>query len=88
MKKPLTQKIRNSWKPLLTAMLGGGVFLTCLLPYRAVMNYHEQRHMFRWTGYYLREQWAADDGWREFFVSFVTEHYRLTHAIPSCFMYL
>ncbi|MBR5655545.1 MAG: hypothetical protein IKW98_02520 [Prevotella sp.] len=77
MKKPLTQKIRNGWKPLLTALLGVGVFFACLLPYRAVMNYHEQRHMFRWTGYYLREQWAADDGWREFFVSFVTQFFHI-----------
>ena len=77
MNKPSREKIRNNWKPLLTTLLGVGVFVACLLPYRAVMNYHEQRHMFRWSGYYLREQWAADDGWREFFVSFVTQFFHI-----------
>ena len=73
--KPLTKRIKNGWKPLLTVLLGMGVFVSCLLPYRAVMNYHEQRHLFRWTGYYLREQWAADDGLKEFMVSFVTQFF-------------
>lgn len=62
---------------MLTALLGVGVFVACLLPYRAVMNYHEQRHLFRWTGYYLREQWAADDGWQELAVSFVTQFFHI-----------
>lgn len=75
--KLLTKRIKNGWKPLLTTLLGVGIFIACLLPYRAVMNYHEQRHLFRWTGYYLREQWTADDGWREFIVSFVTQFFHI-----------
>ena len=42
MMKLLTKRIKNGWKPLLTTLLGVGIFMACLLPYRAVMNYHEQ----------------------------------------------
>ena len=62
---------------MLTVLLGVGVFVSCLLPYRAVMNHYEQRHLFRWTGYYLHEQWAADDGLKEFMVSFVTQFFHI-----------
>lgn len=54
---------------------GAVVFLACMLPLRALMNYHEEHHLFRWTAYYLREQWSSWEGVGEFFVSFVTQFF-------------
>ena len=54
---------------------GAGIFFACFLPLRALMNYHEEHHLFRWTSYYLREQWSSLEGIGEFFVSFVTQFF-------------
>ncbi len=56
-------------------MYGIAIFLVCLFPLRALLNYHEQRHLFRWTGYYLREQTTSWDGWQELAVSFITQFF-------------
>ena len=63
------------WKAGWSAAYGTVVFLACLLPLRALMNYHEQRHLFRWTAYYLREQTASREGWQELAVSFLTQFF-------------
>lgn len=60
---------------MLSALLGIGIFLVCLFPLRALMNYHEEHHLFRWTGYYFREQLTSWDGFIEFLVSFITQFF-------------
>lgn len=60
---------------MVTVLVGAGTFVTCLWPLRALMNYHEEHHLFRWTGYYVREQWSSWEGIGEFFVSFVTQFF-------------
>lgn len=77
MKRPTTANIKKNWKGWLSVLLCIGVFGVCLFPYRAVLNYHEQRHLFRWTGYYFKEQWAADGGWWEYVVSFITQFFHV-----------
>ena len=67
--------MRRHWKFIVSAVAGAGIFLACLLPLRALMNYHEEHHLFRWTAFYLREQWSSIEGIREFFVSFITQFF-------------
>ena len=69
-------RIQRHWKPLLSGLSALAVFLACQFPFRAVLHLHEQQHLFRWTGYYLREQLAAGmAGWWELMVSFVTQFF-------------
>ena len=56
-------------------LAGAGIFIACLLPFRALMNYHEEHHLFRWTSFYLHEQWSSWEGIGEFFVSFITQFF-------------
>lgn len=63
------------WKAMLSVLLGVGIFLVCLFPLRALMNYHEEHHLFRWTGYYLREQLSSWDGTVEYAVSFLIQFF-------------
>ena len=63
------------WKSAWTAVLAVGVAVMSLFPYRALMNYHEQTHMFRWSGYYLREQWSSLEGVGEYVLSFITQFF-------------
>ena len=60
---------------MLSALLGAGVFFVCLFPLRALMNYHEEHHLFRWTGYYFREQFSALDGALEYAASFLIQFF-------------
>ena len=68
-------KSRGLWKAILSVLLGTGVFLVCLFPLRALMNYHEEHHLFRWTGYFLREQLSSWDGTLEYVVSFIVQFF-------------
>ena len=68
-------KINKIWKPVWTLSLAAIVFVLCMLPYRALMNYHEQTHMFRWNGYYFDEQCVSMEGFWEYLVSFVTQFF-------------
>ena len=63
------------WKGL--AALGGAivVFFLCLFPYRALMNYHEQTHLFRWNVYYLQEQFTSLEGTGEYIVSWIVQFF-------------
>ncbi len=74
-----TQQMNNKrqqwWKTGWSVGYGVVTFLACLLPLRALLNYHEQRHLFRWSGYYLREQTASWNGWQELAVSFLTQFF-------------
>ena len=54
------------WKAVLSVVFGIVIFMICRFPLCALMNYHEQSHLFRWTGFYLREQLSSWDGLREF----------------------
>ena len=63
------------WKMMLSVLLGAGIFLVCLFPLRALMNYHEEHHLFRWTGYYLREQLSSWDGTLEYTISFLVQFF-------------
>lgn len=63
------------WKLVWTLSLAAVVFVLCMMPYRALMNYHEQTHMFRWNTYYLQEQCNSLDGVQEYLVSFITQFF-------------
>lgn len=63
------------WKTALSVGFGIVIFMICLFPLRALMNYHEQSHLFRWTGFYLREQLSSWDGLLEYLVSFITQFF-------------
>ena len=67
--------ISKWWKAASSAVLGIVTFMICLFPLRALMNYHEQSHLFRWTGIYLREQLSSWAGIQELLVSFVTQFF-------------
>ena len=45
--------LKTRWRLLLSLLFALAVFLLCLFPYRALLNYHEQRHLFRWNDYYF-----------------------------------
>ena len=51
------------------------IFILCLFSYRALMNYHEQRHLFRWDTYYFQEQCASLDGLCEYLVSWIAQFF-------------
>lgn len=63
------------WKAIASVLIGIGIFFVCLFPLRALMNYHEEHHLFRWTSYYLREQLSSTDGFIELVVSFITQFF-------------
>ena len=71
----MNKKKQKWWKATWSVVYGTGVFLVCLFPLRALMNYHEQRHLFRWTGYYLRSLVTSWEGCQEFAVSFITQFF-------------
>ena len=74
MRKGEGEKVRK-WKAVLSVLLGAGVFFVCLFPLRALMNYHEEHHLFRWTGYYFREQFSSLDGALEYAASFLIQFF-------------
>ena len=74
-KENMKQTISRLWKPAVALLFGLAIFLTCLFPLRAVLHLHEQQHLFRWTGSYLRELATTADGWVELAVSFVTQFF-------------
>lgn len=51
------------------------MFLLCLFPFRALLNYHEQTHLFRWNAYYLKEQCQSVQGIAEYVASFITQFF-------------
>ena len=60
----------------MASLMGAIVFFClCLFPYRALMNYHEQRHLFRWNVSYLHEQFSSLEGIGEYVVSWVTQFF-------------
>lgn len=69
------RRLRTIWKPLLSWLFAVIIFILCLFPYRALMNYHEQRHLFRWNSFYFHEQCSSWDGCIEYLVSFVTQFF-------------
>ena len=68
-------KQKYEWKWILTVLVGIGIFLLCLFPLRALLNYHEESHLFRWTSYYFREQMTSWQGFQEFAVSFIVQFF-------------
>ena len=56
-------------------LVGIGIFLLCLFPLRALLNYHEESHLFRWTTYYFREQMASWQGIQEYVASFIVQFF-------------
>lgn len=70
-----SQTLSRIWKPAWTLSLAAVVFVLCLFPYRALLNYHEQTHLFRWNSYYIREQWGSLEGIWEYVVSFFTQFF-------------
>lgn len=69
------KKLKAKWKGLLTMAFAIAVFILCLFPYRALMNYHEQRHLFRWDSYYFQEQCVSLDGLCEYLVSWIAQFF-------------
>ena len=63
------------WKAALSVVFGIVIFMICRFPLCALMNYHEQSHLFRWTAFYLRDQFSSWDGLQEYLVSFVTQFF-------------
>ena len=72
---------RQIWKSIWPLALGVTVFVLCLFPYRALMNYHEQTHLFRWNSYYLSEKFDSIEGVWEYLVSFVTQFFYIVVGI-------
>lgn len=70
-----SKTLSRIWKPAWTLSLAAVVFVLCLFPYRALLNYHEQTHLFRWNSYYVREQWGSLEGIWEYMVSFFTQFF-------------
>ena len=70
-----SQTFSRIWKPAWTLSLAAIVFVLCLFPYRALMNYHEQTHLFRWNSYYFHEQCGSLEGIWEYIVSFITQFF-------------
>lgn len=70
-----SKTLSRFWKPAWTLSLTAVVFVLCLFPYRALLNYHEQTHLFRWNSYYIREQWGSLEGIWEYMVSFFTQFF-------------
>lgn len=55
----MKEKLLNNWKWMMTVLVGIVIFLLCLFPFRALLNYHEETHLFRWTSYYFKEQMTS-----------------------------
>ena len=70
--KPSFKRIINEG---LTVLLGIVIFLVCLFPLRALFNYHEEMHLFRWTGTYLSSHLTSVSGVWEYLVSFVAQFF-------------
>ena len=71
----MMKQLKAMWKGLLTMAFAIAVFMICIFPYRALMNYHEQRHLFRWNIYYFQEQCTGLDGLCEYVVSWMTQFF-------------
>ena len=71
----MMKRLKAMWKGLLTMAFAIAVFMICIFPYRALMNYHEQRHLFRWNIYYFQEQCTGLDGLCEYVVSWMTQFF-------------
>ena len=71
----MMKRLKAMWKGLLTMAFAIAVFMICIFPYRALMNYHEQRHLFRWNIYYFQEQCTGLDGLCEYVVSWITQFF-------------
>jgi len=67
--------LQRHWRTLLTLLVGVVVFLLSFVPFRVMLNYHEQGHLFRWSGYYLREQLSSFTGFVEYVVSFIVQFF-------------
>lgn len=67
--------LKEKWKEWLSLLFATMLFFLCLYPFRALLNYHEQTHLFRWNGYYLREQCSSIGGCLEYLVSFITQFF-------------
>ena len=67
--------LKTRWRLLLSLLFALAVFLLCLFPYRALLNYHEQRHLFRWNGYYFHEHCQSLEGCMEYVISWVTQFF-------------
>lgn len=70
-----SQRFSSIWKAAWSLSLAAIIIVLCLFPYRAVMNYHEQSHLFRWNSYYLHEQCSSAEGACEYIVSFITQFF-------------
>lgn len=60
---------------LLTLLMAVAMAALCMGPLRALLSWHEQQHLFRWTPAFVRELWAEPGGGRELAVSFVTQFF-------------
>ena len=69
------RKFQKIWKQLLSGLFAMTILVLCLFPYRALMNYHEQSHLFRWNSYYLHEQCSSWNGCAEYLMSFITQFF-------------
>ncbi|MBQ8099645.1 MAG: hypothetical protein IJ244_09020 [Bacteroidaceae bacterium] len=75
---------------MLTVLMGIIVFLTCLYPLRALLNYYEELHLFRFSGAYLRDLAQSWSGLREIVVSFITQFFYngLTGALTVALLFV
>lgn len=69
------QTFLKRWKAAWSLLLAITVIILCLFPYRALMNYHEQTHLFRWNCNYFFEQCRSFEGTWEYLVSFITQFF-------------
>ena len=75
MKIETIKKIGARWKQLSTVAFAIAIFLLCMFPYRALVNYHEQSHLFRWNAYYFQEQCTGIGGCCEYIISWITQFF-------------
>lgn len=71
----MIKKLCKIWKGLLALAFAIVVYILSIFPYRALMNYHEQSHLFRWNGYYFHEQCTSLEGIGEYAVSWITQFF-------------
>lgn len=71
----MKKRLRAIWKGAAAAAFAIAVFLLCMFPYRALMNYHEQSHLFRWNVYYLDEQCTSLEGIGEYVFSWIVQFF-------------
>ena len=69
------KNIAKWWKTIISVLVGAVYFIICFFPLRALMNYHEEHHMFRWDSYYLKEQLASWEGAGEYLNSFIMQFF-------------